>query len=169
MRRARALDLFLAACAIGMLVLSVVVDFGHDGELTLAGQDLGAGCVFRLSTGTECPFCGMSRSFVALANGDLMGSFSYHLLGPVVATSFAAFIIAVSVTTWRRRRPVIERRVFAVVCCCLAVASLSLWVAGSFVNSQRADAHFERAPIRNVAPMCSLDFLYRHPCLSGRG
>ena len=76
-------------------VEAVVVDFGRDGELTFAGQDLGAGCVFRAGTGVECPFCGMSRSFVAFANGDVTGSFSYHLLGPIVATSFAAFIFAV--------------------------------------------------------------------------
>jgi hypothetical protein len=134
MTRARALDLFLAACAIGMLVFAVVVDFGHDGELTLAGQDLGAGCAFRSSTGADCPFCGMSRSFVALADGSVTDSFSFHLLGPIVATAFAAFIVAVFIATWRRQRPVIERRMFAIVCCCVAVASVSLWVAGSFLN-----------------------------------
>jgi hypothetical protein len=141
MTRARALDLFLAACAIGMLVLAFMVDFGHDGELTLAGQDLVAGCVFRAGTGADCPFCGMSRSFVALADGDLMGAISFHLLGPLVAASFAAFIIAVFIATWRRRKPVIERRVFAFLCCTLAVASLSLWSARGLAGPPQPDAH----------------------------
>ena len=141
MTRARALDLFLAACAVGMLVLAFVVDLGHEGELTFAGQELGAGCVFRSTSGAECPFCGMSRSFVSLADGDLSGSVSYHPLGPVVAASFAAFIFAVLMTTWRRQKPVIERRVFAIVCCALAVASLSLWAVSGFAGSTPPDSH----------------------------
>jgi hypothetical protein len=141
MTRARALDLLLAACAIGMLILAFVVDFGHDGELTLAGRELGAGCVFRASTGAQCPFCGISRSFVSLADGDLASSITHHLLGPVVATSFAAFITAVFITTWRRRKPVIERRVFAVICCALAVAGLSLWTVSGFSAPPPPGAH----------------------------
>ena len=147
MTRARALDLFLAACAIGMLALAVVVDFGRNGELTLAGRDLGAGCVFRAGTGADCPFCGMSRSFVALGNGDVTGSFSYHLLGPIVATSFAAFIFAVFTAVWHRRKPVIERRVFAVLCCALAVASLSLWTARGLAGLPPPDTHHDHRVI----------------------
>jgi hypothetical protein len=61
-----------------------------------------------------------------------MGSFSYHVLGPVLAMLFVTFIIAVFFTTWRRRTPVIERLGFAVVCGTLAVLSLSSWARSSF-------------------------------------
>ena len=42
-------------------------------------------CPLRFLTGLPCPGCGMTRSLVALAHGDLAGSLFFHPLGPVVA------------------------------------------------------------------------------------
>jgi len=52
-----------------------------------AGEDLSAGptlCPFRLATGVPCPFCGMTRSMLALGQGDLGASVRFHPLGPVL-------------------------------------------------------------------------------------
>jgi hypothetical protein len=41
-------------------------------------------CPFHMLTGKPCPGCGMTRSLVCMAHGQLHESFCYHPLGPVV-------------------------------------------------------------------------------------
>ncbi len=38
-------------------------------------------CIFHNLTGLPCPGCGLSRSIVAAAHGEIINSFSHHLLG----------------------------------------------------------------------------------------
>ncbi|MGV9711706.1 DUF2752 domain-containing protein [Gordonia sp. NPDC003424] len=45
-----------------------------------SGPDL---CPFRRMTGLPCPACGLTRSWVALAHGDLSAAFGYNLFGPL--------------------------------------------------------------------------------------
>jgi len=49
-------------------------------------------CPFRFLTGIPCPGCGMTRSFLAIARGDLSQAVFYNLFGPVL---FAIFLIAI--------------------------------------------------------------------------
>lgn len=51
------------------------------------------GCPFRHLTGIPCPTCGMTRSFMAIARGNLSEAVSQHLFGPIV---FAGLLIAVA-------------------------------------------------------------------------
>jgi len=46
-------------------------------------------CYFRGLTGLPCPGCGLTRSLCAIAKGELLQSFQYHIFGPLV------FLIAV--------------------------------------------------------------------------
>lgn len=39
-------------------------------------------CPFRIVTGLPCPACGLTRSWVLTAHGDLAGAFTQHWLGP---------------------------------------------------------------------------------------
>lgn len=55
------------------------------------GYRLPIGCPIRYLTGIPCPTCGMTRSFTAIAQGDLVQALNYHLFGPVL---FAMFAIA---------------------------------------------------------------------------
>lgn len=51
------------------------------------GEDFSSGpilCPFRLVTGLPCPFCGMTRSLLALGQGDLGASVRLHPLGPLL-------------------------------------------------------------------------------------
>ena len=48
------------------------------------------GCPIRHLTGIPCPTCGMTRSFMAIAHGDLPQAVAYHLFSPVV---FLFFIV----------------------------------------------------------------------------
>lgn len=60
------------------------------------GPDL---CPFRRMTGLPCPACGLTRSWVACAHGDLSAAFGYNLFGPlfmlvaVVATGVAIWVL----------------------------------------------------------------------------
>jgi hypothetical protein len=48
-------------------------------------------CVFRIFTGFPCPGCGLTRSFLALLQGDMAKSFQYHpFLLPVLFTFLTA-------------------------------------------------------------------------------
>lgn len=55
---------------------------------------------FRLTTGLPDPGCGMTRSMVALAHGDLAASLYFHPLGIILATLLAAFVVT-DFSPWR--------------------------------------------------------------------
>lgn len=55
---------------------------------------------FRLTTGLPDPGCGMTRSMVALAHGDLTGSLYFHPLGIIVAAFFVTLML-VDLNPWR--------------------------------------------------------------------
>ena len=63
------------------------VDFSalnDTGRVSLQGFQLPSMCMSREVFGVECPGCGLTRSFVALAHGDWIESFGFHRLGPVL-------------------------------------------------------------------------------------
>jgi Protein of unknown function (DUF2752) len=67
----------LCAAALGATACGALV----------GADDLSSGttlCPFRLVTGLPCPFCGMTRSLLALGRGDLSASVGFHPLGPVL-------------------------------------------------------------------------------------
>jgi hypothetical protein len=41
-------------------------------------------CLLRRATGLPCPGCGLTRSFCAIAKGQVDRSFHFHALGPVL-------------------------------------------------------------------------------------
>ena len=47
-------------------------------------------CAFRALTGLPCPGCGLTRSFVATAHGELQEAFAFHLFGPFLFLGCAA-------------------------------------------------------------------------------
>lgn len=49
-------------------------------------------CPFKVLTGMPCPSCGITKSIVYFYDGNLVKSFNYHLLGPIVVM-FCCFII----------------------------------------------------------------------------
>jgi hypothetical protein len=55
------------------------------GPTWLSGVWLPELCGSRALFGVECPGCGLTRSFIALAHGDLAGSFAYHRVGWLLA------------------------------------------------------------------------------------
>ncbi len=59
-------------------------------------------CPVRLETGTACPSCGLTRSLVALYDGNLGASRAFHTAGPVVASLLLLQILLRAVPVfWR--------------------------------------------------------------------
>ena len=54
-------------------------------------------CPFLLLTGVPCPFCGVTRSFASIWQGDLGRALHFHPLGPLY---FGAGLVAVAVAGW---------------------------------------------------------------------
>jgi Protein of unknown function (DUF2752) len=51
-------------------------------------------CPLRSLTGVPCPTCGMTRSFVATAQGHLYAAIKYHLFGPAIFLLFLAVVVS---------------------------------------------------------------------------
>jgi Protein of unknown function (DUF2752) len=64
-------------------------------------------CTFRIFTGLPCPFCGTTRAFGALSQGDFFESFSLNPLAIVI--TFVALLWAVQPTILGRAREAIAR------------------------------------------------------------
>lgn len=78
------------ACAFLMLAVPCFVMIinkdDHDSQNHL--EEKQSLCPFKMLTGMPCPGCGITKSFVAIYEGDLKKSFSYHLFGiPIMLIS----------------------------------------------------------------------------------
>jgi Protein of unknown function (DUF2752) len=51
-------------------------------------------CPLRALTGIPCPTCGMTRSFVAISQGNLDAAINYHLFGPAFFLLFLAGVLS---------------------------------------------------------------------------
>lgn len=87
-------------------------------------------CPFRLLTGQPCPFCGGTRSFAQMWEGDVGGAARYHPLGPAFflltlggVVAIAALLLRGRAVRWRPARG-IEQRVYLVA----ALVLLSAWL-----------------------------------------
>ncbi len=75
-------------------------------------------CPLHQWTGLDCPACGMTRSFVALAHGQLQRSLHFHPLGPALfvvagAAGLALLVAWASSRAWRLDLAPGERTVLA--------------------------------------------------------
>lgn len=129
--RARVLDLVLGALLASQLVLAAWLVPAGDQVVTASGGSLGTMCLTRALFGVSCPFCGMMRSFVALAHGHIAAAFAFHPAGPLLFAAMLACVVAIAVVTVRRARPLVARdrfwRIFqAVAYACIAIGTLNL-------------------------------------------
>jgi Protein of unknown function (DUF2752) len=122
----RAIDLGLAGLAAVQLGAAAWLLPAGD-RLTLPdGTPLPGLCPVRAALSIDCPLCGMSRSFVALAHGDLGAAIGFHPAGPLLFAAMVVFVAAAVVVALRRARPLVERRRFlfafeAVALVCLVI------------------------------------------------
>ena len=50
-------------------------------------------CFFKVLTGLDCPGCGLTRSFLALARGHLGEAIRFNAAGPLVYLLFAGYFV----------------------------------------------------------------------------
>ncbi len=124
----RVLDLGLTALVAVQLGASPWLRLDGDRVTLPGGDDLGATCWFRAVFGLDCPLCGMTRSFVALAHGELSAALRFHPAGPLLFAAMVAALIALGVVAIRRTRPLVERRGFLIASEAVVVICLMLGV-----------------------------------------
>jgi hypothetical protein len=82
MTRARPEDLFVVIAGGAVLAASLALALlAHNGMDPIASLDL---CWSRILLARDCPGCGLTRSFVAFAGGDLSRSFACNPTGPLL-------------------------------------------------------------------------------------
>jgi len=92
-----------------ILVMSLLV-LGASAALSVRGErevvvpiinrPLPGTCTFHRLTGWNCPGCGLTRSFVSLAHGQLHRAFHFHALGVVL---FALVVWQIPYRLWKLR------------------------------------------------------------------
>jgi hypothetical protein len=106
-------------------------------------------------TGIPCPTCGMTRSFMAIAQGDFGLAVQHHLLGPIVFAGFvgAAIHIAVELLADRRIRAfyvaLVGDRRFLLLCLATAL-SYHAWRLYGLANSGNLYTAFAQSPLANL-------------------
>lgn len=87
---------------ISTLIITLSLLMGTDAEhATLFGWELPPLCVFKAVWGRECPGCGLTRSFIFTAHGQVQEGFRMHWIGPLLWVLTAAQIPFRSVQLWR--------------------------------------------------------------------
>jgi len=140
-KRGRILDVLLMVCFIATLGLAFTMGISPDNGLELGGKPLGNVCIFRQCFGISCPFCGVSRSMVALAHGRFIASLSFHPMGPLISVAFCFFVVTAGRSLWRRDSPVIESPVFARIAIGFAIASLASWPLRAVIGALPATTY----------------------------
>jgi hypothetical protein len=72
--------------------------------LPIVGIPLPELCMMRRFAGADCPGCGMTRSFISLAHGDLASAWSYNPAGLWLFAILALQIPFRGYQLWRIRR-----------------------------------------------------------------
>ena len=89
-------------------------------------------CPFRLATDLPCPACGFTRSFVALAHGDVAAAFEHNAFGPLLFVLFAvALVVRVYGIVVGRVRPLRVEGTWRR----LAYALVAVWLAWAIVRA----------------------------------
>lgn len=89
-------------------VLAVISLFGLVVARIWPVQSVDSGdptCLMRIITGLPCPGCGMTRSWVHVAHGDVATAFEYNLFGPLAMAAAAGLVVYTVVALVRRRPP----------------------------------------------------------------
>jgi len=87
--------------SVAVVILSFALQLNSIGRVRaswLPFESLPPMCGSRAWFGINCPGCGLTRSFVALASGDFAASFRYHRVGWLIAM---AVVLQIPYRAWR--------------------------------------------------------------------
>ena len=95
-------DVLLGALLAVTLPFLLDFDGGSGSRVTLAGWRLPEACLSRLLWHVPCPGCGLTRSLVRVAHGDLVGAWRQHRVGPIL---YLFCLLQVVFRVWLLFRP----------------------------------------------------------------
>jgi hypothetical protein len=129
----------LLALSAGVLLLAAVLSI-HSGTqvlLPLIDMPLPELCTMRRMTGISCPGCGLTRSFISLAHGDLRSSWLYNPAGVFWFVAIAFQIPYRGLQLWRIHRDVPELsfpRAAQITLMVLGAATLIQWAVRMIIS-----------------------------------
>lgn len=87
--------------AAALLVAAAIGQIEHGVTVRLLGRVLPPSCSYQMLWGISCPGCGMTRSFILMTRGDLMGALAYHRFGPALFVWLALQVPYHLLLAWR--------------------------------------------------------------------
>lgn len=87
----------LCVAAVG-IALAGILQVEGETRISLLGTTLPESCTWRVLMGWNCPGCGLTRSFVSLAHGNLGAGWHFNPAGTVL---FAALVFQLPYRTWQ--------------------------------------------------------------------
>jgi hypothetical protein len=92
-------------------------------------------CIFHTVTGLPCPFCGGTRSFAAMAHGNIAGAAHVFPIGPLL---FVALVAAVIYSTWavvtgRRLHLTMDRKLVRILTAVGLLVLATNWASKLFI------------------------------------
>ena len=133
LRSAKQYQLILLTMALFVLAASFILQPPTNYAVMLPGFDVEIPgiCVWRRATGADCPGCGLTRSFICLAHGDLNSAWQYNPAGLLLFLVCVAQIPYRGYQYYRLRhgRSEWQSRIGSIVIWIAVVALLAQWAA----------------------------------------
>jgi len=91
--------------AVVVVALSAALDVRPEGKVAVPGMEkpLPGICSFRRWSGHPCPGCGLTRSFISIAHGDLAAAWHFNPTGILLFLVLASQIPYRAIQIWRIR------------------------------------------------------------------
>ncbi len=105
----RRVDVVIALVGLATLAAALILDVVSDKVVMPDGAALGGSCWSLEIFGVACPFCGMTRSVIAFAHGDLGLSLGFHPGGFLMAITMVGSAIGVAFLALTGGRPLASR------------------------------------------------------------
>jgi len=98
-------DTVFLALSIGTLMLACILQTRGPKDVVVPWLDftLPDTCSMRRWAGIDCAGCGLTRSFIRTAHGDVIGGWNFHPVGPLLLALVVAQIPYRSWQIWRCR------------------------------------------------------------------
>jgi hypothetical protein len=101
-------NLLTAALTLPVVPLAWFLGISSRGQVIVGGEPVGDLCLFRSLTGFRCPYCGLTRSFIASMHLDLVEAFRFHPAGTLTLVFFALTGLWALVRAFRRQPPLLS-------------------------------------------------------------
>lgn len=140
--------LALSVAVLALCVLLPAPDPTGAIRLPLIGKELPTVCMMKRQLGVDCPGCGLTRCFLAMAHGRLADARAYHPVGVVLFLLLAAQVPYRAYQCRRLRRGQAEWRCRAIglLPWLLVAALLAQWALGLFAQDHAGPTRQRSAP-----------------------